>query len=277
MTGDDVPVEPAELVDLVQQCCQEPHVGIGTDLHGVAHTAIGRLDASWVHEHDAGTACARSSQLTEHVGDRVEAGLRRSRVLADDDAQVGLVEVGDRVHVRRPEHGLAGDELVGTVLCARRERPTDAERSEQGADVQRAQRVECHGVTDVRGHGLLAVLGDHCSEPGGRERHRLVPRCSGPAAIGGAHARVVETVGVSMHVDRCEALVTREPEGDGVGAVSGEPDQLPVRDVGHEAARRFADATEGMHLVGVRHACHTCHARHVGSVGPTLRCERVER
>ena len=88
----------------------------------------GRLDPARVDEHDPGAAGGGAAQLTQDVGDRVEAGLRRPRVLADDEAQVGVLEVGDRVHRRRPEHGLAGDELVGAVLRARGERAADAER-----------------------------------------------------------------------------------------------------------------------------------------------------
>ena len=129
--GDDRLVEPAEGVDLVEQGGEEPHVGVGPDQHGVADAPLGRLDAARVDEHEAGAARRRPAHRPEHVGDRVEAGLRRPRVLADHEAQVGVVEVGDRVHGRRPEHGLAGDELVGAVLGARRERPAHAEGPQQ--------------------------------------------------------------------------------------------------------------------------------------------------
>ena len=249
VAGDDAGVEAAEGVDLVQQRGEEPDVGVGLDEHRVADAPVGRLDAARVDEHDPGAAGRRPAQLAEHVGDRVEARLRGPRVLADDEAQVGVLEVGDRVHGRRAEHGLAGDELVGAVLGARRERAAHAEGPQQRGHVQRRQRVERRRVADVGADRAGAVLGGDRAEAVGRVGHRVVPADRRPRAVGGAQHRVVEAVRVVVDVDGGEALVAGEALRHRMLAVGRQLDELPVVDVGDEPARRLADPAERAHRV----------------------------
>ena len=182
-------VEPAAAIDRLEQAGEEPDVGVGADQHRVADPALGGLDAPRVDEHDARPAAGRPAQLTQHVGDRVEARLRRPRVLSDDQAQVGVLEVGDRVDGRGSEDRLAGDELVGAVLRARGERPAHAERPQQGADVQRGEGVERRRVPDVGADGVRAVLAADRLQPRCGVGHGVVPPDGRPRPVGRSQQR----------------------------------------------------------------------------------------
>ena len=236
MPDDDAGIETAEPIDLVEHRGEEPHVGVRANEQRVADPAFRRFDATGVHEHDAGASRRRSTQLAQHVGDRIEAALRRSRVLADDDAEVRVLEVGDGVHRRGAEDGLARHELVRAVLRARRERPPHTKPAQHGAEVQRTERVERGGIADVGGHGVRTV---RCRDPLQRRRrvgHRRIPRDVGPRAIGRSKPRVIETVAVTMQIDRSQTLVAGEALRGRMLAVGRELHQHTTVDMGDEAA-----------------------------------------
>ena len=249
-------VEPAEHVDLVEEGREEPHVGVGADLHGVAHAAVGRLDAPGVDEHQPCAAAGGAAHLAEHVWHGVEGRLRRPRVLADDQAQVRAGEVGDRVHQRGPEHGLAGHELVGAVLRAGGEAALHAERAQQGGGVQLAERVEGGGVADVGADGAGAVRVDDGLQAAGGGGQRVVPRRRGPRAVGGAQHRVVQPVRVVVQVHCRQALVAGEALGDGVVAIRRQLLQPAALHMGDQAAARLADPAERPHRVHPRSVAH---------------------
>ena len=150
------------------------------------------------------------------------------------------------MHERRPEDGFAGDELVGAVLRAGRERAPDAERAQQQSDVLRAERVERRRVPDVRADGPGTVLGGDGAQAIGDVRHRLVPARRAPRAVGG-DGRVVETIRIVVHVDGGQPLVAGEAGGHGMVAIGRQLDQRTVLDVGQQAAARLADPAERAH------------------------------
>ena len=187
---------------------------------------------------------AAATHLAEHVRHRIERRLRGPGVLPDDQAQVGVVEVGDRLDELGAEHRLARHELVGAVLGARAEPAADACGAQELADVLLAEGVERRGVADVGAHRVRTVLGGDRREPLGDEAHRLVPAGVAPCPVGGAHGGVVETIGVAVDVDHRQPLAAGEALRDRMVAVGRELDEPAVLDVRLEPARRFADPAE---------------------------------
>ena len=134
-----------------------------------------------------------------------------------------MFEIGDRVHVRRAEHCLAGDELVGAVLGARREAAPHAERPQH----LRHRAGEPSALNAIGLPTYAAVACSPCSATIARQRRAASPIASSHEAslhvpVGGPELRVIEPIGIGVDVDGREALVTREALGDRMVTRSGE-------------------------------------------------------
>ena len=79
------------------------------------------------------------------------------RVLADDEDEVAVVDVRQRVQRAGAEHGFAAGELVGAVLSSRAEMLAGAELTHEAAERRAEQRVEGRRVPRVAADGACAV------------------------------------------------------------------------------------------------------------------------
>ena len=138
-----------------EECLRDPReqrrIRARTDRH-VEVGPLGRPRPSRVDDDDAAAAAADRLEAAGPVGRRGEAAVRLERVGAEEQQEVGAVDVGDRDRERVPEDEAAGDVLRHLVDRRRRVDVLRPECLDERPDRERVGEVVGVRVPDVDGH-----------------------------------------------------------------------------------------------------------------------------
>ena len=80
------------------------------------------------------------------------------RVFADDQYEIGVIDVGQWVHAASAEHRLAAGVFVAAILCPGAEELARSDLADEAAERGSKQRVEGVRVARIRAYGAGAML-----------------------------------------------------------------------------------------------------------------------
>ncbi len=135
---------------------------------------FGGLAASRVDDHDRAAAGLDPLQSAGEVRRRTERTVGRVRVRAEQQHEVGAIEVGDG-HGDGPEHHPGRHLLRSLVDRGRREPVPGTERQDQRAVVQHHRQVVGTRIAEVDRTGIAAVPFQDREQAGLDHGERLVP------------------------------------------------------------------------------------------------------
>ena len=231
----DVCRRPSEALDeqLADDGEEDGGVGPGPD-EMVLVGDRGGLGAAWVDDDEPPAAIGELATALREVGDRPQRAVRCHRVVADEDEEVGAVDVGHGeevlVTVERPCRDLVR-ELVDRRRGVAVPRP---EQAHEGRVVRQGAEAVHVGVAEVDREGVVPVLALDVRQLRGREGDGLRPRHLVPA-LAGAHHWPAQPVGVVLDVLEREGLRTDVSARQRVGLVPS--DRRDRRQPGRGAPR----------------------------------------
>ena len=164
----------------------------------------------------------------------------------------------------RAEHQPGRHVLGHLVDAGGGEHVAAGQRLQEHRPVGQRRQVVGVGVAHVRAHGVAAVLGQDGGEALVDHPERLVPRGLGQLAVGAAHQRRAQPVGVGAQVLQAGGLRAQEALAEHVLLVTAHLHDLAPVQLHGQAAGGLAEGT------GAGVCCGRAHAR------PTLRREGSE-
>ena len=215
---------------------REPLVGL------LGGAAAPRID----HHELAATRLHRLDPPRE-VGRGAQAPIRRVRIGAEHDQEVGAVEVGNRDGDRRSEH-VPGRHVAGHLVDRRRAVALPcAETGHQGPGERHRREAVRRRVAEVHGECVAPVPLDHAAEAVLDGRPRLVPRHFDVHAVA-LDERSPQPIRILVELTQRRTLRADEALREHVVAVAADPCDLlgTVRVTGNrdlEPAARFAERT----------------------------------
>lgn len=177
---------------------QQEHVGSGPDPQ-VFVGRISRTGADGVDHDHPSAARFQGTNPARHVGNGHHRSVGDQRVGADDDEQVGPVDVRHRDGQFRAIHQSQRDLLRHLVHSARREPVAGAQRPYQCRQVERAGHVVCVRVAQIGRDGVRAGLADDLTQSRTDPVEGLVPR-GRPQGVTIADHRSAQSGGVVVEV-----------------------------------------------------------------------------
>ena len=177
-----------------------------------------------------------------HVGRGQQRPLRRGRVGAHHDQQVGALDVGHREGPPAAVHQVRRKVLRPLVDRAGRVAERDAGHAEQHAGVAAKGEGVRQRVAGVAGHRADAVLLDDGSEQFGAAAEGRVPADFPPLPVDLDH-RAPDAVGVLVQGAERRALRADVPSTPGVVAVAADAGDPSALDLDLQSAHGFTQRT----------------------------------
>ena len=200
---------------------------------------LGGLRAARVDHDHASASGANAGEAPPHVGRAHQAAVRCQGVRAEDEEEVGAVDVGHRNQREVSEHAQRREHLRQLVGGAGRVDVPRPERARERQQVGHQTEVVRDRIAVVDADGVAAVPPPHTDESLGGAIQRLLPGRLAPArAVANQRranaVRVVVQVGQRRRLGADVAAAERI-----VGVAPHRPDALSV-DLDENAAQRLA-------------------------------------
>ena len=202
--------------------------------------ALGRSRSSRVDDDDAPAAATDRIEPAGPVGRGREAAVRLERVGAEQQQEVGAVDVGHRDRERMAEDEPAGDVLRHLVDGRGRVDVPRSERLDERPDRERVREVVRVRVADVDRDGIRAVLRHDRREPSLDLGEGLVPARLLVDSVA-AHERPAEAVGIVVERAERRSLRADEPLRERVVVVAADPRDASVLDLDAQPAGGLAE------------------------------------
>jgi hypothetical protein len=243
--------DPADHEQLVHHAEQQIHVGTRPD----RHVPVGRPRgpaASRIDDHELPAPGLQRLESPGHVRHRPEAPVRRVRVGAEDEQEVGPVDVRYR-HRQRPAEEVPAGDVLGHLV--QRRGGVDVARPErlaQRARVEPARERVHHRVAQVHRDRVPPVRLDDPGEPVVYRRERLGPRGRQQVAVA-PDPGLPEPVGIRVEVPERRPLRADEALAQHVGVVTPYRGDRAALDGQRQPAGRLAQRAGPVRGLG-----HTC-------------------
>ena len=170
----------------LEQRQQQQHVAAGPD--EMVGVGLGRgFGAARVDQNDLAATCADVSQSSGHAGCGHQAAVRGHRIRAQNEEEVGAVDVRNRQQEVVAEHVPSGEVVRQLVDRGRGEQILRSDHLDQAREHEHAAEVVDVGVAEIHADRRAAVLVLNRAQTLGDLGKSLVPRNPFPARAGLAH------------------------------------------------------------------------------------------
>ena len=245
MLAQEVLVEQALLDDRARE--RREAAGVGPGLHAQVEVGhLGRLGADRI-EHDHRPLRVLRDLAQDHAGAR--EALRLPRVLADEDRDLGVLEVAARVAAVEMR---VDEELAGLLLGERARAVARAERAQDRAAVGAAEVVALAAAAVVEDR-LAAVLVADRREALGDLGDRRVPVDLLEAAVVAAAQRRGQPVAAVLVVVEPEGLVAGVALRGRMRLVAADLGERPALELDLDSAVALAEDAGGLLPLAGRH------------------------
>ena len=111
-----------------------------------------------VNEVDFRTSFGCASQSFHGVRDRDETHVGDSRISTEDQQQIGIINIGNRVDSAGTEYSLRGSKFVRAVLGPGGEVPAYPVIQQKRTDCRSCKGIKCEGVTGIGCDSIIAIF-----------------------------------------------------------------------------------------------------------------------
>ena len=252
--GRDHRLDGRKAVDIVErasgsrQALGNDHVGHGREQERVGARAdevvgIGDarcLRAARVDDHDPSASFANALEASLDVGRGHDRSVGYQRIAADDEQEVGAIDVGHRQQQRRAEEQITQQMLRLLVDAGR------------GVALARAQRLQQHGneddrppavrdrVAEIERDGVTAMSRSRLEQAVSDEVEGLIPADALPTRGSTSHG-IAQAVRVVVQVLPGHALGAQVSPAHGIVAIPADAGHTIGLDGDLQAARRLAE------------------------------------
>ena len=179
----------------------------------------GGLAASWVDHHQLAAAGADRLQPLLHIGHGHDAAIGGQRVAAEDQHEIGVIDIRHRQQQAMAVHQVAGQVVRQLVDRGRGEAVARFQQAEEVVAVGRQTVVMHTRVALVDGHGIAAVALADLGQALGDQLVGLVPADGLPLFAAAAHG-VAQAIGVVLDVLQRHCLRTDMAAAEAVEGVA---------------------------------------------------------
>ena len=198
------------------------------------------LGAARVHDDEPAATFAQLREAAGEIRRGHQAAVRRERIGAEHQQEVGVVDVGNRNRERRAEHQRRRDHLGKLVDARRREAPARTERAQEERDVEQRGVVVRVGIADVRRDRVGAVGVADRAQPGRDQLEGLLPlRFAERRAF--ADQRAAQAVGIFLQALQAVRLRTDVAAREGVLGIAAHGADAVAFEFDGDAAVRLAE------------------------------------
>jgi hypothetical protein len=150
-----------------------------------------------IHDDEHAAPLPVGAQARAHVGSRHQAAVGDQRVCAENEEEVGAVDVGNGEEPGIAVHQATAHVLRELVHGRAREHPLGVESLDEECRVEHRAEVVARRIADVGSDGVLSVLLPDVAQARSDPREGLLPADLLPAG-GGAAERATDAVRVLM-------------------------------------------------------------------------------
>src|SRR5262249_27120385 len=198
----------------------------------------------WIDDDDAPAARTDAPEATAHVGGGHQAAVRDERVRAEDEEELGPVQIGYWNEREMAEHAQGDEHLRQLVSGARGVDVPRAQRARERQRVRHQAEVVRDGIAVIDRDRVAAVLAPRANQTFGCAIQRVVPRRLAPARTL-AEERDAKAIGVVVEVGERRCLGADVPAAEQIVRIAADRPDLLTLDVDQDAAPGLAKRAGG--------------------------------
>ena len=199
--------------------------------------------AARVDHDDAAPAFANGAKAAFDVGSGHEAALGHDRIGAEDEEQVGPVQIRYRNERLMAEHSKRDEHLRELIRRARGIHVSRAHRARERQRVGHQTKAVSDRIAIVNGRCVAAVSAADPHQPIGSPIQCVFPRHLEPTSALTDH-RSSNAIGIFMKIEQRRSLGADVAAAERIVRIAADRSQLSVFSVDQDAARGFAERTD---------------------------------